>query len=246
MSANDLDLENAELSELLNSLSDESRTLVKIIKLVITDQFSEEMQLLREELVRRDTEISELKTEVKDLRNKVDDLETHVDSISQFERRDTIIISGPALPQESQQENSVNLVVNTLKNTLKINIQDEDISVAHRLGAINQKHPRPVIVKLRNRSQKYDIIGACLKMKPDLYINESLTPNRLNLFKKMLAIRKQHRQKFSQCHTKDGKIIVKLSNSMMKHTIVDERSLIQFLDRYPDMKDTYQEIISSH
>lgn len=245
-SADDPDLENAELPELLNSLSEESRTLVKIIKMVITEQFRGEIQTLREELVKRDSEITQLKTEVKDLNIKVEDLESHLDSIEQYQRRDTVIISGPALPQESQHENPVHLIVNTLKDTLKINVQEQDISVAHRLGPFNQNHPRPMIVKLMNRSHKYDIIGACLTIKPDLYINESLTPSRLNLFKKILAIRKQHRQKFSQCHTKDGKIIVKLGNSMMKHIIVDERSLLQFLDRYPDMKDTYQEIVSSH
>lgn len=244
-STNDLELENAELPELLNSLSEESRSLVKIIKLVITEQFNSEIETLREELIKRDSEICEIKNEVKDLRNKVVDLESHLDSLEQYERRDSIIISGPALPRETQQENPVEIVVNTLKDTLKLNVQEQDISVAHRLGKSNQEYPRPMIVKLINRSHKYDIVGACLKLKPNLYINESLTPNRLHLFKKILAVRKQHRQKFTQCHTRDGKIIVKLSHSMVKHTIVDERSLIQFLEKYPEMKDTYDAIVAA-
>ena len=79
-------------------------------------------------------------------------------------------------------------------------------------------------------------------MKPKLYINESLTPRRRVLFNTVLQIRKAHRQKFQQCYTKDGKVIVKLRNSTVKHTIVDEKSLMSFLVKYPEMSDTYKQM----
>lgn len=101
----------------------------------------------------------------------------------------------------------MNVVVNTIKDILKINIRESNISVAHRMSQYRVRH---MIVKLVNRSQKYQIVGACIKTRPNLYINESLTPNHLSLLKQVLAIRKQHRQKFQQCFTKDGKIIIKL------------------------------------
>ncbi len=61
-----------------------------------------------------------------------------------------------------------------------------------------------------NRSQKYDIVVACLKMNSLLCVNESLTLKRLGLFKQILPARKEHRQKLQQRHIRDGKIIVKL------------------------------------
>ena len=100
------------------------------------------------------------------------------------------------------------------------------------------------MVKLVNRSLKYDLVGASINLKPGIYVNESLTPKRLNIMKKVLAIRKQHRQKFQQCYTKDGKIIIKLRNSTVKHIIVDETTLLDFLEKYPAMNDTYQDLLS--
>lgn len=242
----DLDDESADLTELMDSLSAESKTLVKIFKVVISKQFKSELEIMKKELAKKDAEIDFLKSEVKDLKDKIQDLDSHLDSVDQYERRDTIIVSGPTLPQECQAENPLNVIVNTLKNNLKINIKEDDISVAHRLGPITQQRARPMIVKLKNRSLKYDIVGACLKMKPNLFINESLTSKRLNLFKQILAVRGRHRQRFQQCFTKDGRIVVKLRNSTVKHVIVDNKSLNQFLEKYPEMKDTHLDVTSDN
>ena len=242
----DSDPDTTELSDLYDTLSEESQVLVKILKAVIAKEFKSELKMLKDQITAKDSQIEKLNLEVKHLNNKVDDLESHLDSVEQYERRDTIIINGPGVPHENHEENPVSLVVDTLKDKLKYNMKVEDISVAHRLGPVHQHRTRPLIVKLVNRSQKYDIVGACLKMKPDLYINESLTPRRWNLFKKILDIRKQHRQKFQQCYTKDGKIVVKLRNSTVKHVIVNDRSFNEFLDKYPEMKDTNLEIASAN
>ena len=114
----------------------------------------------------------------------------------------------------------------TIKEHLKLNLKPEDISVAHRLGTTQPGRDRPVIVKFVNRSLKYETMGACIQLRPRLYINESLTPKRLDIFKQVLAIRKQHREKFQQCFTKDGNIVVKLKHSTVKHVIVDDQSFV--------------------
>ena len=92
------------------------------------------------------------------------------------------------------------------------------------------------------RNLKHDLVGACVQLKPKLYINESLTPKRRNLLNTVLTIRKDHKAKFQQCYTKDGTIMVKLKNSTVKHAIVDEKTLKSFLD----MMDTYQQAISQN
>lgn len=236
---------DSELGDMMAGLSEESKALVKILKVIITKQFKTELEIIKEEMIKKDTVISNLETEVNDLKHKLHSFETHIDSIEQYERNDTVVVSGPALPPETAPENAKSLVVSTFKDQLKINVKEEDISVAHRLGPVQQNRNRPIIVKLVNRSLKYDLVGACINLKPNLYINESLTPKRYNILKKVLAVRKVHRQKFQQCHTKDGKITIKLKNSTVRHTIVDEQTLVAFLEKYPVMLDTYREIASS-
>ena len=240
VSITDHDLDDSDLSDMLGSLSKESKTLVKILKTVISKHFKTEMDLLRDQIIKKDTVIDSLQSEVKDLKDKVSSLESHVDRVEQYERRDTIIISGPSLPSETPTENASDVVISAVKDILKLNIKQEDISVAHRLGTAQPGRDRPIIVKLVNRSLKYDVMGACIQLRPRLYVNESLTPKRLEIFRKVLAIRRQHRPKFQQCFTKDGSIIVKLKHSAVRHTIVDDQSLADLLDKYPYMKETLE------
>ena len=72
-------------------------------------------------------------------------------------------------------------------------------------------------------------MSACVTVKPNLYINESLTPKYRSLFKKVWDIRKQYRELFQQCYTQDGKIYVKLKTSNQKQGITSDATLADFL-----------------
>lgn len=74
--------------------------------------------------------------------------------MDQYERRNTVIYSGPLVPEEKRQENTTNLICNIIEDKLKINISKHEINVAHRLDPINSQKTRPIIVKLVNRSLK--------------------------------------------------------------------------------------------
>ena len=230
---------NSEVESLKQSLSPDSRTLVQIITIIITQQFSGQIDILKTELKKKETEIAQLQNDVTNLNDKVENLTKHLDNVEQYERRDTILLSGPVLPNETQHENTTQVAIASIKENLKININERDINIAHRLGSSVHQKKRPIIVKLTNRSLKQDLVGACVNLKPQLYINESLTPTRLSIFKQVLNVRKTHRAKFQQCYTSDGKIVIKLKNSTQKHMITDNTSLMSFLDKYPEMKDTY-------
>ena len=198
-------------------------TIVKAVQLIINQ---------------KDQTIVKLQNHVTQLENRIIQLEDQVDEVNQYERRDTIIISGPNLPKEEHNENIVDKTVCSIKDNLHIHIEHKDISVAHRLGTRNtQNMNRPIIVKLHSRQQKYDIMNACVTVRPNLYINESLTPKRRSLFKKVWDTRKQHRELFQQCYTHDGKIYVKLRVSTQKHVITNDATLASFLDKYPVLKE---------
>lgn len=84
-----------------------------------------------------------------------------------------MVVSGPSLAPETVQENTESLVVSTFRYPLKINIR-EDMCVVQRLGAAHRN--RPITVKLMNRSLKHDLVEACINLKPDFFIKESLPP----------------------------------------------------------------------
>lgn len=82
-------------------------------------------------------------------------MENQIDDLSQYERRDTVLLSGPSLPRESPNENSSEVVVRAIKQDLKINFTPDDINIAHRIGSkANQGINRPIIVKLQSRQKK--------------------------------------------------------------------------------------------
>lgn len=235
----------SDVNELLESLPEDHKTLAKVITEIITARLNDKLSDMQNELAEKDKQINFLKNDVTTLKCRVDDLELHLDDLDQYERRDAVILSGASLPPETTQENTTNVTIQAIKDQLKINIKESDISVSHRLGPKRQQVNRPIIVKLVKRSLKQDLVGACIQLRPQLYVNESLTPKRRGLLNKILTIRKAHKQKFQQCYTQDGRITIKLRNSTIKHTIIEENQLITFLEKYPEMLNTYLQSASS-
>ena len=215
-------------SDDLNTLSPEGKTIVSIV-----------LQAVQVILNNKDETITKLLNHINSLESKVMQLQDKIDDIEQYERRDTLIVSGPALPSETPNENSTDVVVRSIKENLHVNINPSDVNVAHRLGTKrNQNIARPIIVKLHSRQKKSEIIQACITVKPNLYVNESLTPKRRALFKTVWDIRKKHRELFQQCYTQEGKIIVKLKSSNLKEIITTDETLSCFLDKHPIFKQS--------
>ena len=177
--------------------------------------------------------ISSQQSHILKLESRLNELEQRVDDLDQYERRDTLIISGAQLPPESDHENPVTVLVDTLKSNLHIPFSPADVNVAHRLGPKKPNSIRPLIVKLHSRQKKSDIMRCCIEIKPKLYINESLTASRRKIFQSIWKIRSQHRDHFQQCYTNDGRIIVKLKHQHTKHMITTQLQLSTFLANNP-------------
>lgn len=67
------------------------------------------------------------------LENKVTELQGNID-VDQYERRGTVVISGPSLPNEATHENPSDLFVNAIKQTLHVNMTHTNVNVGHSLG----------------------------------------------------------------------------------------------------------------
>ena len=164
----------------LETLSQEGKTIVSTIVKALTLSIRE-----------IDQTIQTVKNKVFSLENQIAQLQDQLDDIDQYERRDTIIISSPALPEEQAMENTTDITVKTIKDNLHINIEHKDINISQRLGPKQQNKTRPIIAKLVNRSKKSEIMEACVTVKPKIYVNESLTPKRRSIYSTILEIRKK-------------------------------------------------------
>ena len=145
-------------------------------------QLLEMFQSMKEDNLAKDQKISSLETTVADLTRRVSKLEENVDDQEAYERRDTLVISGKKLPQVSQDENCPLLVQKIVSENLGLVISPQDISVSHRIGAparTQRPDQRKIIVKFCRRDTKSEVLRAARRVKPsDIYLNESLTPQR--------------------------------------------------------------------
>lgn len=141
------------------------------------------------------------------------------------------------LQVKTQQRFPLMVSINTIKDNLKINISQGAINVAYRIGNNTKQYAnKPIIVKLHSRQMKQEITNAYITMRPNLFINESLTPKRLSLLKIIWSIRKNNGELFQQCYTKDEKIHIKLRPSNRKHIITNEHNPNSFLDKFPALR----------
>lgn len=196
----------------VGGLSKEGRLIVE----AITKRFEDLQTLLLNQLSEKECTIHQLSSEVDLLKSKVDKLEEQIDDADAYERRDTILISGPDLPVSTPGENCSQLICSVAKDKLKLEISPSDISTAHRFGkkpVTQAPDRRSILVKLCRRDLKHDLRYACKQLKPKLYVNESLTPMRSTI---MYALR-QAKRKFpsvvSGCSSFDGKVCAWLKTS---------------------------------
>ena len=145
--------------QLISALKNELHTLKSDIGVQIQSLKTEFSSLLEA----KNKEISELKLINQDLRIKMVKLENMVDDGDAYERRDTVILTGSAVPAVSQGEICNELVKKLVKDVLKLEINTSDISTSHRIGKkrISQEADRRnLIVKFCRRDVKHSVISA--------------------------------------------------------------------------------------
>ena len=125
------------------------------------------------------------------LEKKLKDTITMHDNLEQYSRKFNLEIHG--IP-EQESENAEEIVLDLAK-CLHINLEPEDIDIAHRMKKGNSR-PRPIIVRFtnyysrnrlyRNRAKLRKVnVGRFIEGADRVYINEYLTVLRSELFKKV-------------------------------------------------------------
>ena len=199
-------------------------------------KMEEQSKEFTELLKSKNAEITSLNQQVNGLRLKVERLESNLDDADAYERKDTIIISGSGLPISGTGENCVQVVQETLRNTLQVELNANEINTVHRLGKkpLSQTpDKRPMIIKLCRRDVKRQILTAARQVKPsNLYVNESLTAPRRMILQVLRMMKRAHPDLLDGCSSYDGNVYAYTKTTPgarnLRHLINSHQKLVAF------------------
>ena len=123
-------------------------------------------------------------------RAEVQSLRSDIDCNEQYDRKDTLIISGPDLPVASQNEN-FKINVKNLLSEAGVIVNLNDFSLAHRIGRklidAQAQDKRGLIFKFCRRDLIQTVSNACKRTKPSFYVKCSLTPTKNKILYVLLS-----------------------------------------------------------
>jgi predicted RNase H-like nuclease (RuvC/YqgF family) len=195
------------------------------------DRLTATITLLRDELKMKDTALTTLKDENTMLKKEVSNLKKCNDELEQYGRRDNLIITGlpssyaevsntPATldtnrsTYESYGE-TVHKVVNFLNDEMKIDIDESDISMAHRLPGTSS-FAKPILVRFISRRARDAVYNARISLRAynqklpkgkGVYVNEDLSPYNRKIFQEAWR-RKGATNGFERVYTSNCQVIV--------------------------------------
>ena len=116
------------------------------------------------------------------------------------------------VPIFDKSENTKSIVRQLIKDHLKLDLAETDISIAHRLGpskgknkpAKHQEDRRSIIFRLCRKDLVGAIFSHCKKSPPPFFINESLTPLRNKICYSLRALKKSHPTVINKVRTYNG------------------------------------------
>lgn len=191
----------AESVQFMSNKMDESTNIMKTIK--------EELAAIKKENEHLTTMNSALNTEVTSLKHRVKALE-------QYSRKNNVEVNG--IP-ETPREDVVGLVKD-VGAALGVEIQESDISTAHRVPSFKKDRPPPLIVQFSRRFTRDTVLNKYKDKKgltarqinpafPDkiVYVNEHLTPENKIFLSKLKVKCKEIGYQYAWC--REGRFFVR-------------------------------------
>ena len=208
-------------------LSEEGKLLYTLLSRKF-ESFIDEIQL-------KNNRLEELEKENIDLRGSVTKLEERLDALESLGRGSNFVLSGATLP-----ENASNLpqnVVELLRTAVQYQLPPQSIISAYRIGprsATQSPDKRNVMIKLRDRETKRDIMSAFRTVKPkNLYANDDLTPQRARLLYLLRVAKRRCGGIITACGSIDGEVYVYLKPP--NPTARSRRLLVNSMERLEDL-----------
>ena len=203
-------------------------------------------------------DIAEQKDEITSLRKEIDELKDANDEAEQYSRRSCLIFSGiPETPDENTDDKIIQFCKNDLgvdireediERSHRLGTTSTQSRTRNRSSGSTSLHspqssttdsarktrppgPRNLIVKFTRYRKREKVYSARFNLKNVnniVYINESLTKKRKDLFWK---IRSRYKTIVSKIWTQDGRICVKLRDDRGRVNVSSENDLNK-LDKY--------------
>ena len=145
------------------------------------------VDVLQNSAVSSNKRVAELEDRVTTLEQEVQQLKNALDDNDQYERRDTIVLSGKSIPVEVDGVSCKSDVINCINSTLALDppLIDRDINICHRVGKKKNtpdSPPRAIYIKMCRRDVIPEIYAKCRSKKPkDFYVSDSQTPLRAKI-----------------------------------------------------------------
>ena len=199
-------------------------TTIEKVKDEIKDMMNEKIDKLESRIFDLELSNDKLKQENDIMKNHISRQEDRMDGLEdglnlcfqekndleQYTRKSSIRITG--LDDHDKDENieeSIKTVHKFLTKTIKMEIKESDINIAHRLGPFRPRQNRPVIVRFMSRKHKLE---ACKKRKilkgTQYVIKEDLTQTNQNFLNELY-----NAPNINSAWSHEGKIFVKLKET---------------------------------
>ena len=216
-----LDIESDHLNDLMQAFEAKfeknleifKRETTKEVKFVLKgltdriDKLEKRVDKCEKDILSKTKEITAC-TCTEDIKN----IKKELNRQAQYSRKDSVRIFG--LPETPQEDCKVS-VCEMLKSKLNVKISPRDLAAAHRLPAKDTSKPKPVIVRLRDRAHKEEILRERKRLRgKGISIGEDMTIDNVKLVN-----RAQNSEIFESVWFWNGKVHAK--DKRGRHTILD-------------------------
>ena len=200
-----MDSKNKE--QILNKIGNSSLTSeTKEIFSVLLDFFE---SIIKD----KDEVIANYENKITSLQENVDRLEGKLDEFDQYNRGDTVVLSGE-IPVETTNEDCKAKVLDLFESELSLKLDPIDLSLVHRIGKTTSGVvKRRIMAKFSRRDTVDEVFKACRLKKPKFFANCCLTPTRNKIFFAARKLKAAHPNVISSCRAVRGEVVVFLAEA---------------------------------
>ena len=183
---------------------------------ILMAYFEEQMKLNTETILNKISEkdaiIEGLRNEVSTLRGSLNSLQAEfnqqkyeVDNLKHISDKDFLILSGPQVLKSDQTP--AKIISATLKLKTEIDVREEHITEATKITpkkSTRNQNPNPLYKFKIPYKIRTEVISKLAIKKPQVYLNEALSPLKRNLLKRAREVKEALPEKIKSTYVKNG------------------------------------------
>ena len=204
--------DEGEATHSIQSIAMDVKRLENLLRKII----KEEVSKLTQHIETLTTENKNLKEDLTAVKKENLSLKNELNNLEQYTRRENVRIFGVEDNAWEDGKKSTVLALDILRNKMKIDIKEEDVEVAHRVGKFKSDRKRAIIVRFASRKTKEKVMTEKKKLKGSgIFVNEDLTKRNADWFFKV-----KRTEGVINAWTKNGETFVRntKSNEIVKIT----------------------------